>query len=81
MSACSLSVSPKPNTLMRCQKRPLVFENKSASSLQVTSGLSLPLRVAQGDTTTLDETLCEAGIAVAEQSGARRSCGPMKSRR
>ena len=71
MSARSLSVSPKPNTLMRCQARPLVFENKSASSLQVTSGLSLPLRVAvignhlprQCGIATFTTDLCDA-IAV-----------------
>jgi hypothetical protein len=45
MSARSLSVSLKPNTLMRCKARPRVFENKSASSLQVIPGLSPPLRV------------------------------------
>jgi glycosyltransferase involved in cell wall biosynthesis len=56
---------------MRCQARPLVFENKSASSLQATSGLSLPLRVAvignhlprQCGIATFTTDLCDA-IAV-----------------
>jgi glycosyltransferase involved in cell wall biosynthesis len=75
MSARSLSVSPKPNTLMRCQARPLVFENKSASSLQVISGLSLPLRVAvignhlprQCGIATFTTDLCDA---IADEYGA-----------
>ena len=46
MSARSLSVSLKPNTLMRCKARPRVFENKSVSSFQVIPGSSPPLRVA-----------------------------------
>ena len=45
MSARSFSTSPKPNKLMRCKARPLLFDNKSASSLQVRP-LSLPVRVA-----------------------------------
>jgi glycosyltransferase involved in cell wall biosynthesis len=71
MSARSLSASLKPNTLMRCQARPLVFENKSASSLQVIPGLSLPMRVAvvgnhlprQCGIATFTTDLCDA-IAV-----------------
>ena len=71
MSARSLSVSPKPNTLMRCKSRPLMFENKSASSLQVTPGLSLPLRVAvvgnhlprQCGIATFTTDLCDAIVA------------------
>jgi hypothetical protein len=30
----------------------------------------------QGDTTTLDQTLCEAGMAVAEQMGREAELGP-----
>ena len=46
MSARSLSVSLKPNTLMRCKACSPAFENESASSLQVIPTPSLPLRVA-----------------------------------
>jgi transposase len=35
----------------------------------------------QGDTTTLDEKLCKAGMAVAEQVGREAECGPTKRRR
>jgi len=71
MSARSLSVSLKPNTLMRCKARSLVFENKSGSSLQVIPGLSPPLRVAvvgnhlprQCGIATFTTDLCDA-IAV-----------------
>jgi glycosyltransferase involved in cell wall biosynthesis len=46
MSARDLSVSSKPNTLTRCQARPLMFEKNSASSLPVIPTPSLPVRVA-----------------------------------
>ena len=35
----------------------------------------------QGDTTTLDETLCEAGMAVAEQVGREAELRPDEARR
>jgi glycosyltransferase involved in cell wall biosynthesis len=71
MSAPEFSVSLKPNTLMRCKARPLVFEKKSASSLQVIPSLSLPVRVAvignhlprQCGIATFTTDLCDA-IAV-----------------
>ena len=45
--------------------------------LQGTPGLAVTLQVAgQADTTTLDETLCEAGIAVAEQVGREAELRP-----
>ena len=46
MSARVPPVSLKPNTLMRYEEHPLVFENKSVSSLPAISGPSLPMRVA-----------------------------------
>jgi hypothetical protein len=35
----------------------------------------------KGDTTSLDATLCEAGMTVAELAVAKRSCGPTMSPR
>ncbi len=46
MSVYDRSASLRPNTLMRCNARPLVFEKKPASSLQVIPTRSLPVRVA-----------------------------------
>ena len=71
MSAPDLSVSLKPNTLVRCKARPLVFEKKSPSSLPVIPSLSLPVRVAivgnhlprQCGIATFTTDLCDA-IAV-----------------
>jgi len=71
MSAPGQSVSLKPNTLMRCKARRLVFEDKSESSLQSRPNLSPPLRVAvignhlprQCGIATFTTDLCDA-IAV-----------------
>jgi len=46
MSTPDRSASLEPNTLMRCNARPRVFERKSTSSLQVIPNRSLPMRVA-----------------------------------
>jgi glycosyltransferase involved in cell wall biosynthesis len=46
MSAPDRSASLKPNNLRRCTARPLAFERKSASSLQVIPNRSLPMRIA-----------------------------------
>ena len=46
MSAHAPSPSLKPNTVMRATARPLLFEDKSATSLPVIASLSRSLRVA-----------------------------------
>ena len=35
----------------------------------------------EGDTTTLDQTLCEAGMAVAELAGVKPNCRPDGNRK
>jgi glycosyltransferase involved in cell wall biosynthesis len=65
------SASLKPNTAMRCNSRPLAFETKSVSSLQVIPTRSLPMRIAvignhlprQCGIATFTTDLCDA-IAV-----------------
>jgi hypothetical protein len=71
MPAPDPSVSLKPNTLMRWKARPLVFENKSGSSLRGIPTGSLPMRIAmignhlprQCGIATFTTDLCDA-IAV-----------------
>ena len=55
----------------------LAHKAEHAVDLDTGAVVAVTLQAAdQGDTATLDETLCEAGITVAELLGARRSCGP-----
>ncbi len=71
MSAPDRSASLEPNTLMRCNAHPRVFERKSTSSLQVIPNRSFPMRVAiignhlprQCGIATFTTDLCDA-IAV-----------------
>jgi glycosyltransferase involved in cell wall biosynthesis len=46
MSESDRSANLKPNTLVQCKALPLVFENKSVSSLQAVFPRSLPMRIA-----------------------------------
>ena len=60
----------------------LAHKAEHAVDLDTGAVLAVTLQGAdRGDTATLDETLCEAGMAVAEQVERRRSCGPTKRRR
>ena len=75
MSASDRSASLKPNTRMRCEERPLVFEKQSASSMQMIPTRSLPMRIAvignhlprQCGIATFTTDLCDA---IAIESGA-----------
>ncbi len=75
MSAPAPSVSLRPNSLMRCEARPLVFEKKPVSSLPVIPSRPLPVRVAvignhlprQCGIATFTTDLCDA---IAAEYGA-----------
>ena len=75
MSAPDRSLSLKPNTAMRCNASPFVFEKKSASFLQGIPTRSLPVRVAvignhlprQCGIATFTTDLCDA---IAAEYGA-----------
>jgi transposase len=60
----------------------LAHKAEHAVDLDTGAVVAVTLQEAdKGDTTTLDLTLCEAGVAVAELAVREASSGPMRSRR
>jgi transposase len=65
--------------LRRCKDGRTHLAHKAEHAVDLDTGavLAVTLQGAdQGDTTTLDETLCEAGMAVAEQIGREAELRP-----
>ncbi len=65
--------------MRRCKDGRTHLAHKAEHAVDLDTGavLAVTLQGAdQGDTTTLDETLCEAGMAVAEQIGREAELRP-----